>query len=340
MEKIKAKLFSIPTIVIFLLAVTLTVFNKIIGVTFLVTVIFGLIFIPSLEIIKAKQSVRLDSSKEHLRKNGTLTLGGLTFIPAIILVCYLEGYQNPKIIACLLVTFSYMLIGLVDDCIVIKEANNKGLKARYKILFQSFFASIFMFWLIFYQQLHLLFLSFWGTVVIPDYLYFGIGVFFLVGFANASNITDGVDGLCSGTSIFIALGLLLVTQDSPSDLILYSLVGGCLGFLAFNWKTAIIFMGDTGSLALGTLFASYSLVTGNIIPLMVIGIVFVLDTLSVIIQTSYYKYTRIKRGKGVKIFIRSPYHHTLEAYGISESSIVAIACLITVLATLLCWLIL
>ena len=133
MEKIKAKLFSIPTIVIFLLAVTLTVFNKIIGVTFLVTVIFGLIFIPSLEIIKAKQSVRLDSSKEHLRKNGTLTLGGLTFIPAIILVCYLECYQNPKIIACLLVTFSYMLIGLVDDCIVIKEANNKGLKARYKI---------------------------------------------------------------------------------------------------------------------------------------------------------------------------------------------------------------
>ena len=161
----------------------------------------------------------------------------------------------------------------------------------------------------------------------------------LVGFANATNITDGIDGLCTSTTLLVALGLLVIIPDSSTNLVLFSIIGGCLGFLVFNFKTAIIFMGDTGSLAIGSLLASQALITGNLLPLIIIGLVFVLDTLSVIIQTSYYRHTRIKTGKGVRIFIKAPYHHTLEAYGFTEIQIVALACFLTSFATLLYWLV-
>ncbi len=297
---------------------------------FIFAIICGLIFIPFLKKINFRQHVSATVGERHLKKEGTPTMGGIIFIFPVLIalfLLYLRGSinLNHNLIIVLLVFLSYAFLGFIDDWLKVRYHNNQGLRISTKFLLQMVIALIFFY--IFMKNggepvLEVTSLN----IVIPMGWTFGLFILFLlVGSSNAVNITDGLDGLCGGLSViaFVALGIITwntTWMEGYQEVAIFCfiLVGALLGFLLFNAHPARVFMGDLGSLSLGAAMAAISIITRHELSLAVIGGVFVVETLSSMIQIiAIRKFHR-------KVFKMAPLHHHFEQLGWQETDIVKV----------------
>lgn len=292
-------------------------------VGFLISVILSPILIPFLRRLKFGQSIREEGPKSHQKKSGTPTMGGTMILLSIVVTTIVMTLKYSELSVqtylLLFVTLGFGLLGFLDDFIKVVMKRNLGLTSKQKLFGQIVISFIFYF--ILRQN------EFSTTVSIPltdisfdlGWFYVLFIIFWLVGFSNAVNLTDGLDGLVSGTAA-IAFGAfaVLAWNQGEYDVAIFSLavVGAVLGFLVFNAHPAKVFMGDTGSLALGGAIATVAILTKLEILLIIIGGIFVIETLSVILQVISFKTT------GKRIFRMSPLHHHYELIGWSEWRVV------------------
>ena len=269
-------------------------------IALLITFILVPVLIPTLKRMKFGQSIREEGPQSHMKKTGTPTMGGLTFLISIIITSIIAiifvDKSNP-IILLLLVTIGFGLIGFIDDYIIVVKKNNQGLTSKQKFLAQILIAVIFfvlgdIFHLVnFATNLHIPFTHFDLPL---SFAYVIFIIFWQVGFSNAVNLTDGLDGLATGLSIigFAIYAIMSFILDSPAiGTFCVIMVFALIGFLPYNLNPAKVFMGDTGSLALGGIFATISIMLNQELSLIFVGLVFVIETLSVMMQVASYKLT-------------------------------------------------
>ena len=300
----------------------------------LATSLVGFIVIPFLNRLKTGQIVREDGPQAHLKKAGTPTMGGIFFVPVTLIAALLWAAWGgrttaitPELLAVCLITLGYGLIGWIDDWQVLRRKSNKGISPRMKLGLQVGFGVLFSLWLFWYQSETVTNIGFPGGINLSvGWLFFPLALFVLAAESNATNLTDGVDGLAAGTGAIAFLGLTVVLGLEHPDLAIFCacMSGGCLGFLVHNRNPAKVFMGDTGSLALGGALAAVGLTSGNLWALFIISGVFFIESVSVIAQVSYYKATKGADGKGKRLFKMAPIHHHLELSGWSETQVVGI----------------
>lgn len=294
---------------------------------FILSIIFGVVLIPLLKKMNIKQTVSVFLSK-HKEKEGTPTMGGLIFIiPTIISVVILllwnklEMTYNLGIV--MFVFLAYALLGFIDDYLIIKRHNNIGLSETQKLIGQIFIALIFFLLFIMGGRDPVLEIYTLGISINLGWFYWLLILLMLVATTNAVNLTDGLDGLAGGLSAigFVAFGLMAwgsswIVGYQDIGIFCFILVGCIMGFLVYNTHPAKVFMGDTGSLTLGATLATIAILTSHELSLAVIGGVFVIETLTVIIQiTSVVIFKR-------KVFLMTPIHHHFERLGWSETDIV------------------
>jgi len=297
-------------------------------IAFTVTLVIGAIGLPFLQKIKAGQYVRDEGPKGHQTKSGTPTMGGWFFILGILIVIVGSNFLiagTPESLWFYITTLiSYALIGFIDDFLKVILKQNLGLRGRQKMLLQV--VSVLVLFVVFRNRFSnpTINLIFWQLPV-PVLIHLIFSIFWFVGFSNATNLTDGLDGLLGTTAViaFLAFGIIAFLLDNAGTAMFCSVtIGALLAFLVFNRHPAKVFMGDTGSLALGALLAAISIDMKMEFYLLFIGIVFVVETFTVMLQVTYFKYTKHKNGKGVRLFLMSPIHHHLELVGCGETSIV------------------
>lgn len=287
----------------------------------------GFWVIPALRALKAGQAIREDGPQSHLKKAGTPTMGGIIFLPVAVLVALLWSGFSANVVAVSALTLAYGAIGWFDDWQIIRFKSNKGISPRLKLGLQIGFASMFCAWLAWSQSASITSLALPLGLVLPlGVLFWLLAGFVLVAESNAVNLTDGLDGLAGGTAAIALLGLGVLVAPTHPDLMLFCacLSGGCLGFLVHNRNPARVFMGDTGSLALGGALAAVALLGGALFPLLILSGLFLVETLSVIAQVGYYKATKGPDGIGKRLFKMSPFHNHLELSGWAETRIVAL----------------
>ncbi|MDR2548277.1 MAG: phospho-N-acetylmuramoyl-pentapeptide-transferase [Rickettsiales bacterium] len=319
---------------------------------FFTSFIFGFILSPYFikllkKVCKNGQPIRLCGPESHLMtKKNTPTMGGIVILISSLLPILLWTQLTPEILLLVFITLFFALIGFIDDYLKLKANNHRGLSAKTKILIQFVVTLIGMsiFKLYFTEDVAKTFLVKEITI---DFgcLYVPFAAFVIVGSSNAVNITDGLDGLAATQVItsFVSLGLVAYITQANVNIILFCIafVGAILSFLWFNTHPAKMFMGDVGSLSIGAALGLISVLIKREVLFAVIGIIFVIETLSVIIQVLYFKYTKFKYGKGRRIFLMAPIHHHFEKKGWSENEIVmkfwiiAITCSIFTVAFLL-----
>ena len=325
-------------------------------VSLILTALMGKILIPSLIKFKFGQTILKIGPSWHIKKQGTPTMGGLMFIFGILFsltICTILynikytslGFQysetplmNCKIISGLIMAFGFGLIGFIDDFIKIKRGKNLGLNAKQKLILQFLVASMFLGSIYLSESFYcgspktFIKIPFIGSLNF-DLFYWIFSAFVIVGIVNAVNLNDGIDGLCGSVSAVVALGFLFVSQlfnMQGMGFISSAMFGGCIGFLIWNFHPAKVFMGDTGSLALGGFVAASAYVLQMPLYIPVIGLIYTVELLSVVIQVSYFKATHGKR-----IFKMTPIHHHFELSGWSETRIVTVFTVVTVLCVLL-----
>ncbi|MGP4059719.1 phospho-N-acetylmuramoyl-pentapeptide-transferase [Halobacillus litoralis] len=296
------------------------------AISFALTVVISPMIIPFLRRLKFGQSIREDGPESHQKKSGTPTMGGVMIIISVLATTLIASYLfNPdtgsiQLFLVLFVLFGYGLLGFLDDYIKVALKRNLGLTSKQKMLGQIVIALVVYF--ILRQTDFPTYISIPGTSFDLElgWGYALLILFMLVGASNAVNLTDGLDGLLAGTAAiaFGAFGILAWTGQMNVEVTIFSLaiVGALLGFLVFNAHPAKVFMGDTGSLALGGAIAIIAILTKMELILVIIGGVFVLETLSVIIQVISFKTT------GKRVFKMSPLHHHYELKGWSEWRVV------------------
>lgn len=298
---------------------TVLLFTMVAG--FLIVFLLSPVFIPMLRRLKFGQSIRDEGPESHQAKAGTPTMGGTIILIALTLTVYKFSNNSMEIFLLMLVTLGYGLIGFLDDFIKIYFKRNLGLTAKQKLFGQLLIAVIFFYFLI--QAGHSTLITIPGTALAFDlgWLYFPFIICMMLGFSNAVNFTDGLDGLLSGTAA-VAFGALaiLAWRFTEIDIAIFSaaVVGSVLGFLVFNAHPAKVFMGDTGSLALGGAIAAIGILTKTELLLIIIGGVFVIEVLSVVLQVASFKL------RGKRIFRMSPIHHHFELVGWSEWKVVVV----------------
>lgn len=290
------------------------------GVAFLIAVILGPLFIPVLRRLKFGQSIRAEGPQGHQKKAGTPTMGGTIFLVALTITAIQFSDRSGELWMMLFVTLGFGLVGFVDDYIKVVMKRNLGLRARQKLLGQFIVSAVF------FAVLYFRGFDFSISVPFTD-IKWPLGVFYsvflfvmLIGATNAVNLTDGLDGLAAGTSA-IAFGTyagIAAIWASQFDVAIFcaAMVGALLGFLVFNIHPAKVFMGDTGSLALGGGLAAAAVLTKTELLLVLIGFVFVAETLSVLIQVFSFQTF------GKRVFKMSPIHHHFELSGWSEWRVV------------------
>lgn len=292
--------------------------------------ILGPVIIPILKVLKFGQNIREDGPRSHLKKSGTPTMGGILIILTIILSTIIVNGKFDSIYAiAMITTLGYGLIGLLDDSIGIIKKRSLGLRPYQKIIGQFIFAVILAYYA--YNNPLIgskLLVPFTGNYIDLGMWYMPFTVFVIIGTTNSVNLTDGLDGLASSVTMVVLLFFVFVCLSLNKDelaVLAAAGAGGCLGFLRYNSYPAQVFMGDTGSLALGGLIAALSVLTGLTLYLPIAGIIYVVEALSVILQVASYKLT------GKRIFKMSPLHHHFELSGWNESKIVSVFGIVTVL---------
>lgn len=309
-----------------MLMLTKSVLAMMIG--FLLSALTGLILIPVLKKLKAGQRISIYVKESHAKKAGTPTMGGLIFIiPTLVttLILFLLGKMefSTNLVIVVFVMLAYAIVGFIDDYLIIKRKSNVGLTEVQKFFGQIIIAVVFFYLYMKSGAETLLWIDALNIKVNIGWLYGLLVLFFLVGFSNAVNITDGLDGLAGGLSVisFLVLGLVSWATSwlaGYEDIALFCfiLVGSLMGFLIFNTNPAKVFMGDTGSLALGGVMATIAILTRHELLLVVIAGVFVIETLTVILQIFWVKVLHRR------LFLMTPLHHHFEKLGWDERDIV------------------
>ena len=306
----------------------------------ILSIIIGISLIPILKKLKAGQRLSEYLEEKHKSKQGTPTMGGLIFIiPVIVVMLFMILFGkinfNATLIIVLFTFLSYALIGFMDDYLIIKRKNNNGLSESSKFILQVIIAIIFFYLFMKSKNEPLLWIHTLGIKLDIGFLYGIVILLVLVSSSNAVNITDGLDGLAGSLSLIAFLTFGIISYNTgwlegyeEVSLFCFSICGSLIGFLLFNSNPAKVFMGDTGSLTLGATLGSIAILTRHEILLILIGIVFVIETLTCIIQRTYYKFTK------KRLFLMTPIHHSFEKKGYSERDIVKIFCIVGILASM------
>lgn len=286
---------------------------------FAVSILLGPATIRMLRRLGLGQQVRAAGPASHQGKSGTPTMGGILILLAIIAASLLFGAREGPAVYAIFAATGFGLVGLADDLLSIAANRSLGLKARHKLIFEAVIAAVVVLsaW---ERSGTSLLIPFGGWWEAPAWLYFLLSAGTIVGFANAVNLTDGLDGLAAGTTaIAAAVFGLIAASLTAAELAVPALAacGACLGFAWFNAHPAQVFMGDTGSLALGGLLGSMAVLTGTPLILLIVGGVFVAETLSVMLQVVYF---RLSGGR--RIFRMAPLHHHFELIGWGEPKVV------------------
>jgi phospho-N-acetylmuramoyl-pentapeptide-transferase len=289
------------------------------GVAFLFAIILGPLFIPLLRKLKFGQQIRTEGPQGHQKKQGTPTMGGIVILLALTIAYLRFSDKGQEFYILIIATLGFGLIGFLDDYIKIVFKRSMGLSARQKLFGQLFFSAVIC-WLL-YDSGHDTSIYFppFDFAIDLQWFYYPFIVIFMLGFSNAVNFTDGLDGLLSGVAAiaFGALAIIALYRSEPEVAIFATaMIGAVLGFLVFNAYPAKLFMGDTGSLGIGGGIAAVAILTKTEILLVLIGGIFVLEILSVVIQVISFKTT------GKRVFKMSPIHHHFELVGWSEWRIV------------------
>ncbi|WP_427162322.1 phospho-N-acetylmuramoyl-pentapeptide-transferase [Aliinostoc sp. HNIBRCY26] len=309
-------------------------------VSAVMSAVVGYFVVPMLQKLKAGQIIREDGPQAHLKKAGTPTMGGIFFIPVAVIVACVWSNFAPQVLAVSALTLSYGLIGWLDDWQILRRKSNKGISPRMKLMLQIGFAVAFCVWLMFNQPANITSIALpWVSFALPlGFLFWPLAGFVLVAESNATNLTDGIDGLAGGTVAIALLALGAIVAPTSPELMVFctALSGSCLGFLAHNRNPARVFMGDTGSLALGGALAAVGLLTNTLVALFILSGIFFVETLSVMAQVTYYKATKGPDGKGKRLFKMAPLHHHLELSGWSELQVVGVFYIIAAILATIC----
>ncbi len=303
-------------------------------ISFAISVVLGPVVIPFLKRLKVGQTVRDEGPKEHLKKNGTPTMGGILIVMSVVVTSILYVKDYPKIIPILFVTMGFGLIGFLDDYIKVVLKRSMGLRAWQKMALQLLVTGVFAYYITHYTDVSLAM----KVPFLPEtFLDFGVWnipilFFIVIGTVNGANFTDGLDGLASSVTVLIATFFTVVAIGLQSGIepVTCAVVGALLGFLLFNVYPASVFMGDTGSLALGGFVAATAYMMQMPIFLAVVAFIYVIEVMSVVIQVSYFKLSG-----GRRIFKMAPIHHHFELCGWPETRIVAVFSILTALLCLL-----
>ena len=308
--------------------------------SFILSCILAIFLIPILK-KKANQTLSIYLKQSHRQKEKTPTMGGIIFtIPTIVimlLLCLFNKIEmNYSLLIVMISFFGYFLIGLIDDVLIVVKHNNKGLSEGAKLLFQLIIAIIFFYLFMLAGNEPLLWIHSLNFKLNIGWFYGLFILLVLLASSNAVNLTDGLDGLAGGLSFIAILTFGIICYNTAwlegyeeLGLMCFALLGSLMSFLVFNLNPARIFMGDTGSLALGAFLGSIAILTRHELLLVLIGIVFVVETMTCVIQRVYYKFTH------KRIFPMTPIHHTFEKNGWSEVSIVRMFWLIGILASMI-----
>ena len=304
-------------------------------VAYFLTVLMLPRLIKYLHVLKFGQAIREEGPQSHMHKKGTPTMGGISFIVSIvislIIAMILDSGNFQYYILFIYTTISFSIIGYIDDMLIVVKKKNDGLAPRKKLMLQILFSVIFYILVTFiYKDINYIHIPGLEYNLNISYLYLIFLVFWQTGFSNAVNLTDGLDGLATSVTIITTSTFALLAykeNNFPVLVFCLTIVGALLGFLLFNKNPAKIFMGDTGSLALGGILAAISVVLHKEIAFLFIGLVYILETLSVIIQVAYFKKT------GKRIFKMSPLHHHFELSGYGEVKTVYIFVIIAMISS-------
>lgn len=299
-------------------------------VSFALSAIMGPVIIPVLRNLKMGQTEREEGVKEHLKKAGTPTMGGVIILLSILITSLLYIRSNPQIIPVLFVTIGFGLIGFLDDYLKVVMKRSDGLFPKQKMALQIVVTAIFAYYLVKVVGISLKMLVPFSGGRYLDLGWLAIPVLFfaVIGTVNGVNFTDGLDGLASSVTVLVATFFTVVAIGTKSGIepVTGAVVGALLGFLLFNVYPASVFMGDTGSLALGGFVASAAYMLQMPLFIIIVGLIYLVEVLSVIIQVTYFKKTGGKR-----IFKMAPIHHHFELCGWSETRVVAVFSIITAL---------
>ena len=302
--------------------------------SFILTTAIAPIFIPFLHKLKVGQTVRDDGPESHLKKNGTPTMGGI-----IILIGFLGGsvifcsrYANT--IPVMLMTVGFGLIGFIDDYIKVVLKRSMGLRAWQKLLLQIVVTAIFAVYLTKVSGVNLLLRVPFTNGYMLDLSWFSYVILFLavLGTVNGANLTDGVDGLASSVTIVIAIyfAIIAVLENMGLEPTSLALIGSLLGFLIFNCYPAKVFMGDTGSLALGGYVIATAYMLNMPLYVIIVAFIYLIENISVMLQVSYFKLT-----KGKRLFKMAPIHHHFEKSGWSETKVVTVFTIVSIFAAVI-----
>ena len=299
-------------------------------VSFALSAIMGPVIIPVLRNLKMGQTEREEGVKEHLKKAGTPTMGGVIILLSILITSLFYIRSNPQIIPVLFVTIGFGLIGFLDDYLKVVMKRSDGLFPKQKMALQIIVTAIFAYYLVKVAGISLKMLVPFSGGRYLDLGWLAIPVLFfaVIGTVNGVNFTDGLDGLASSVTVLVATFFTVVAIGTKSGIepVTGAVVGALLGFLLFNVYPASVFMGDTGSLALGGFVASAAYMLQMPLFIIIVGLIYLVEVLAVIIQVTYFKKTGRKR-----IFKMAPIHHHFELCGWSETRVVAVFSIITAL---------
>jgi phospho-N-acetylmuramoyl-pentapeptide-transferase len=301
---------------------------------FTLAVIVGIIIIPMLKRFKFGQTVRDDGPSTHLAKTGTPTMGGLIFLIPITLISAILSFNYHEIIVLVIVTLGFGAVGFIDDFIKISKKRKDGLYWDQKMIALLVVAVTFVIYAmekgILNTEIIVPFMGVDYTFNLPIWFFVPFTILVLISTTNAVNLTDGIDGLAAGVTLIVMVFFTIVamTRSEWDYIKIFSSIvaGGCLGFLAFNIHPAKVFMGDTGSLALGGAVGAVSILMQMPWILLIAGIIYVIEALSVLIQVGYFKY------KGKRVFKMAPIHHHFELSGWEETKVVTVFWIITLIS--------
>ena len=302
-------------------------------ISFALSVALGPLVIPFLRRLKVGQTVREEGPESHLKKNGTPTMGGILILVSVVITSLFFVKDYPKIIPVLFLTLGFGLIGFMDDYIKVVLKRSMGLRAWQKFALQIVVTGVFTFYLTHYTDVSFAMKVPFFDVAPLDFGWLNIPILFfiVIGTVNGTNFTDGLDGLASSVTVLVATFFSVVAIGTGSGIepITCAVVGALLGFLLFNVYPASVFMGDTGSLALGGFVAAAAYMMQMPLFIVIVGFIYMIEVLSVIMQVTYFKLTGGKR-----IFKMAPIHHHFELCGWSETKVVAMFSIVTALLCL------
>ena len=303
-------------------------------ISFVISAAAGPVIIPILRKLKVGQTVRDDGPQTHLKKNGTPTMGGIIFLLAVLITSLIYAPHYPKVIPILFMTVGFGIVGFLDDFIKVVLHRSEGLTPAQKMAGQLVVTAVFAYYMVNISDVGL-------TMLVPFFPEISINLgwlsipllfFVVIGTVNGTNFTDGLDGLAASVTVMVAVffSVVAIGTDAGIAPVTLAVAGGLMGFLLFNVYPASVFMGDTGSLALGGFVAATAYMMNMPLFILLVGFIYLVEVLSVIIQVTYFKATHGKR-----FFKMAPIHHHFELCGWSETRVVAVFSIITALLCLI-----